>query len=240
MGIVNEIFGTASYRGIPFYVRSMSVSGMNRNSIVHAYPNQKNPYIEDLGTNIQVVEFDAFVSNDNNLYMSRDLLEAALHIKSLGELMIPGRGIFKAACLRAEISENMSEKGLVLIRLEFVTATIKPEMPSTPLGLIDTQGDLLEDALGGLGDLGSGLGPLGSTLISGLVSTATSAAVSFGVSGIDSVFSNSTCGRYAQSTSAATEAITGSVSGTTDTQKLSSANKIAISTNTNAIAALKG
>ncbi|GLP89599.1 DNA circularization N-terminal domain-containing protein [Gluconobacter frateurii] len=234
-----RFFGTASFRGIPFYIRNMNVSGMNRNSIIHAYPNQKNPYIEDLGTNIQNVSFEGFVSNDNNLYMSRDLLEAALHISGTGELMIPGRGMFKAVCVRSDISETMNEKGLVLLNLEFVTSTIKPEVPTTPLGLIDTQGDLLEDALSGLGDLGSGLGALGSTLVSGLVSTATSAAVSFGVSGIDSLFSNSTCGRYAQSTTAATEAITGSVSGTTDAQKLDSATQTAIETNTNSIANLK-
>jgi len=132
----------ASFRGCPFYVRDIRDSGMGRQVAVHEIINQ-NPYIEDLGPRTQTFMFDGFVSTDNNLYMSRDLLEAALRVKGLGELLHPTRGMFKAACVEQEIAEVMNEKGLVQVRLVFVAATIKPQMPMTPLALIDTQGDLI-------------------------------------------------------------------------------------------------
>lgn len=39
------------FRGVPFYIRDFSDSGMNRSIIVHEFPNQTNPYLEDLGAN---------------------------------------------------------------------------------------------------------------------------------------------------------------------------------------------
>ena len=228
-----SILPTASFRGIPFYVRNIRDIGNGRNYRIHEYPNQKNPFIEDLGSKTLYFEFDGFLSNDNNLYMQRDLLEAALRVKGLGELIHPTRGMFKAACVEQEIGEIINEKGIVQLRLMFVAATQKPQFPLTPLGVIDTQGDLLEDAIGGLGDIGSSLGPLAGTLVSGAVSAAVSTGINFGISGIDSIFKNSTTGRYSQNTTNSTDEIKQKSSGNTDKQKLDSAKDISIKSNTN-------
>ena len=106
-----SVLTTASFRGIPFYVRNIRDMGNGRNYIIHEYPNQNNPFIEDLGSKTQIFEFDGFLSNNNNLYIQRDLLESSIRIKGLGELIHPNRGMFKAACIESEISEVINEKG---------------------------------------------------------------------------------------------------------------------------------
>lgn len=235
MSLIKTIMATGSYRGCPFYIRNQNVRGINRKYVVHEYPTQY-AYIEDLGEQTQEIEIDGFVSVDNYLYMSRDLLEAALRTKGLGELILPNRGTFKAACIDSEIGENINEKGLVQVRLRFVTATKKPQVPTTPLGLIDTQGDLLESALGGLSGI-AGDGIIGS-VVDSVISEATSTALSFGISGIDSVFSKSTAGRYNQTYTDQTENIINGTTGSTDRKKLQSASQIAIQNQTEANASL--
>lgn len=232
------IFSVASFRGAPFYVRNVRDRGMGRNIKVHEYPNQSAPYIEDLGFKTQYFEFEGFVSTDSDTYVSRDLLEAALHISGLGELLHPTRGMFRAACTEQEIGEEINEKGLVQVRLQFVAATIKPQVPLTPLGLIDTQGDLIEDALSGLDDISTGLGTLGSTLMSSAVAGATTAITSVGIGGIDSIFSNSTCGRYSQSTTNSTQTIIANPTGSSDSDKFNNARTQAVNSTTNAKASL--
>lgn len=236
-----SIMSVGSFRGANFYVRNIHDRNIGRQIAVHQYPNQKTPYIEDLGLKTFEVEFEAFVSTDSNLYMSRDLLEAALRTKGLGELMHPTRGMYRAACVESEFSEEVNQLGLVLVRLLFVCATMKPQVPMTPLALVDTQGDLLSDALSGLGDIGSSLGPLGSSLVSAAVSGATSAVTSSVIGGIDSIFSHSTTGRYNQSYTEATEAIingTSSSTTTSDRDKFNTAKQTAIQTVTNGTSAL--
>lgn len=95
------------FHGVPFYIRDFSDSGMNRSIIVHEFPNQTNPYLEDLAANTLRFRFSAFISNDSNLYMSRYLLAAVLRVKSIGELApLTGnrsnrecRGVFPASQL---------------------------------------------------------------------------------------------------------------------------------------------
>lgn len=239
-----SIMATGSFRGASFYVRNIRDRNIGRQIAVHQYPNQKSPYIEDLGLKTFEVEFEAFVSTDSNLYMSRDLLEAALRTKGLGELLHPTRGMFRAACLESEFAEEVNQLGLVLVRLLFICATMKPQVPMTPLALVDTQGDLLSDAFSGLGDIGSSLGPLGSSLVSTAVSVATSAVTSAAIGGIDSIFTHSTTGRYSQSYTESTEAIINgtntntSSTNSSDRDKFNAAKQIAIQTVTNGSSAL--
>lgn len=230
MSIIKTIMATASFRGCSFYIRNQSTRGMNRKYAIHEYPTTY-AYIEDLGPQTLEMEFEGFVSIDSYTYVSRDLLEAALRVEGLGELIVPNRGMFKAACISAEIGEDINEKGLVLIRLAFVCATKKPQVPLTPLGIIDTQSDLLENALGGLDGL-AGDGIIGS-IVDGVVNGAVSAVTSVGISGIDSLFSNSTTGRYSQNYTDQTEAIINGTTGNNDRQKLASASQIAIQNTTN-------
>lgn len=230
----------ASYRGASFYCRNIRDRN-GRQYAVHQYPNQKKPFIEDLGYKTVFFEFEGFVSTDENLYISRDLLEAAIRTKGLGFLIHPTRGLYRAACLESEFSEEINEKGLVQCRLIFVAASVKPSIPLTPLGLIDTQGDLLEDAFSGLSGLGSGLGALGSTLISGAVTGAVTAVSSIGTSGIDSIFNHSTSGRYYQSYSDSSSSVIQNVqnsSATSDQEKSDVATQTAIENRTNGISNL--
>ncbi|MBF0892707.1 hypothetical protein HKD28_15045 [Gluconobacter sp. LMG 1744] len=215
---------------MPFHIRDFSDSGMNRNFIVHEFPQQENPYIEDMGTNTLRFRFTGFVENNSNLYMSRDLLEAALRAKGTGELLHPSRGMFRAACIFAEFSEKMNEKGPIQVEMEFVAATLLPQVPMTPLGLIDTAGDLLGEAMGGLDDLDFGLGDTANGLLNGMVGMATTAATTAAVSGIDSVMSHSTLGRYAQSPFSTTSTVISKVSGSTDQQIFNSAQSLTITT----------
>ena len=218
----------ASFRGVPFYIRDVSDTGMQRNIVVHEFPTQTNPYLEDLGTNTLRFRFSGFISNDSNLYMSRDLLEAALRAKGTGELLHPSRGMYRAACVHADISEHMNEKGIILLELEFVAATLLPQVPMTPLGLIDTAGDLLSEAMGGLDDLDFGLGDTANSLLNGAVGIATTAVTTAAVSGIDSVMSHSTLGRYAQNPFSSTSSVISSVTGSTDAQLFQSAQSLTI------------
>lgn len=194
-----------------------------RQFVVHQFPNQSSPYLEDLGFKTQFFEFEGFISNDDNLYLARDLLEAALRVKGAGELIHPTRGSFKAVCVEQSIGEVINEKGIVQVRLVFAAATVKPEFPITPLGLVDTQGDLLEDAFSGLSDVGSDLGPLGSTMVSATITGATTAVTSIGIGGIDSLFTHSTTGRYGQSYTGITTA-----TGTSDREKFRNVKQQAI------------
>ncbi|MBS1015407.1 DNA circularization N-terminal domain-containing protein [Acetobacter persici] len=227
-----SIMPVASFRGMSFYVKNIRDRGGGRNFIVHEYPEQTKPFIEDLGTKTLIFEFEGFVSIDSNTYVSRDLLDIALRTKGLGELLHPTRGMFRAGILEQEISEEINEKGLVQVRLVFAAATIKPQLPFTALELIDTQGDLIEDALSGLDGLGSSLGGIGSTLISGVIAGATTAVTSVGIGAVDSIFTHSTAGRYSQTTTSSTDSIVNNTTGTSDRDKLNNAKQTAIQTST--------
>ncbi|MCP1242855.1 hypothetical protein GOB86_09515 [Acetobacter lambici] len=219
-----------SFRGVPFHIRDFSDSGMNRSFIVHEFPYQTTPYIEDLGANTLRFRFSAFISNDSNLYMSRDLLEAALRVKGIGELLHPSRGMYRAACIFSEFSEKMNEKGIIQVEMEFVAATLLPQVPITPLGLLDTAGDLLSEAMGGLDDFDFGFGDTANSLLNGAVGMATTAVTTTAISGIDSVMSHSTLGRYAQNPFSTTGTIKSKVTGATDAQKFNSAQSLTITT----------
>lgn len=234
------ILPTASFRGIPFYVKNMRDRN-GRQYVIHQYPNQKNPYLEDLGYKTLFFEFDGFVSTDSNLYITRDLLEAAIRTKGQGLLIHPSRGSYKAVCIESEFAEEINEKGLVQCRLVFACATVKPQLPFTPMALIDTQGDLLEDALSGIGDLGSGLGGFAGALASTAIAGAVSSVATLGTSGIDSIFSNSTSGRHSQSYSDSSGTIVQKVktsNAVSDKDKLNVATQTAIQTKTTGISNL--
>ncbi|WP_406236912.1 DNA circularization N-terminal domain-containing protein [Acetobacter orientalis] len=225
---MSSFLPVGSFRGAPFHIRDHSTSGMNRSFIIHEFPYQTTPYIEDLGANTVSFRISGFVGNDANLYMSRDILEAALRAKGVGELYYPGRGLYKAACVRAEIGERMDEKGLVQIEMEFVAATVLPQVPMTPLGALDTATNLLSEAMGGLEDLDFGFGDAANSMLSGVVGMALAGATTAAVSGIDDVMDHSTLGRYAQSPFSTTTSIKAQVKGSTDKQKFESAQTLTI------------
>lgn len=113
----------SSFGGVNFYTRQVSEQGFERSVVVHNFPLGNDPYLELLGTGTQTFEFDAFVDNTMGLYVDRTLLRNVMINQGIAELIHPSLGSFQAACVNVSMSESARNKGIIDLRLTFITTS---------------------------------------------------------------------------------------------------------------------
>lgn len=117
----------ASFRGVPFHVKS-SDGDIGRRNVVHQYPQKNEAYGEDLGKKAREFTLQAFAIGDN--YMaSRDAFEAAIEEPGPGELVHPWRGRMNVIVTRCTPHESIEEGGKVSWSVTF-TVVGKNQQPA--------------------------------------------------------------------------------------------------------------
>jgi len=143
----------ASWKGIPFLVRSEMVTEAGRRIVLHDYPNSNNRYVEDLGEIPPKFSVTAFVSGPDFLDRAAQL-ERALSEKGRGRLSMPTFGIRSLFALPYKKDASQKEVGEIKFNLEFVAGSAvsgpsrAPDTTQTVYALGDVAraqiGDVLE------------------------------------------------------------------------------------------------
>jgi len=116
----------ASFRSVNFQVFSSDTT-VGRRNIVHQYPFQDNPYVEDLGGDADEFIVEAFViqNNENNYdyFAERDRLIQELKKAGPGTLIHPFLGSLTVSLVgKASIKESFDEGGIARFSMTFVRA----------------------------------------------------------------------------------------------------------------------
>lgn len=145
-----EQYQPASFRGVPFSVRSADQSG-GRRVALHQYPRRDKHYPEDMGLQCREYQFEALVLGDN-YFQARDALIAALEQSGPGLLIHPYRGRMQIQIHRYRCQESTQNGGMAVIAVEFreAGAAAQPEpVTDTATAVDDAASDAdraLEDA----------------------------------------------------------------------------------------------
>ncbi|MBS1198163.1 MAG: hypothetical protein H6R18_1948 [Proteobacteria bacterium] len=130
---LSEDLRPASFRGVPFHVRSTDI-GAGRRTQVHDYPQRDKPYVEDLGRATRELQFTGFLVGVDYVEQANTLL-GALETAGPAELVHPwfgtmtvslkelGKVSFDGGLGEAAISMSFVESG----DLEFPAATDSTE-----------------------------------------------------------------------------------------------------------------
>jgi len=114
-----------SFRGVPFEIRT-SDAGFGRNNILHNFPFQDEPYLEDLGEDTPDYQVEGYIiqrpENDFDYFTNRDELITAMRTKGDGLLIHPFYGELIVGVLgKARFSEVITpEGGIVRFNVNFV------------------------------------------------------------------------------------------------------------------------
>lgn len=139
----------ASFKGVPFLVRSEVLTKGGRRLVLHEYPNSSDRFVEDLGELPPAFTVTAFVTGDDFLDRAAQL-ERALTEEGKGRLSMPtfGARTLYAAPYRKDASQT--EVGEIKFYLDFVAGrsisgpTKAPKTPQT----VYAQGDAARTQIG--------------------------------------------------------------------------------------------
>lgn len=131
----------ASFRGVPFSVKSAEVSG-GRRVVKHEIPNSEEaPGTEDMGRKGRDYPLEGFVVGDD--YMrARDALIAALETEGPGELIHPYYGALRVVCPTYRFRETVEDGRMATFQFEFSTTSEVLQ----PVEVIDSPGKLTASA----------------------------------------------------------------------------------------------
>jgi len=173
----------ASFRGVPFFVRSTSTE-VGRRTVVHEVPFSDTPYPEDFGKAAGVYNITGYViqnaGNNFNYMPNRDDLIKALEKEGAGTLVHPYYGEKQVVVTgRTRFEERTEEGGMAVFSIAFVeagtlslptgTSDHKTWIEGVADDLIKAAGDaftevydpsgpnFLTDAIGAAGDFSKGL-----------------------------------------------------------------------------------
>lgn len=138
----------ASWKGIPFLVRSEILSEGGRRIVLHDYPNSSERYVEDQGELPPRFSVTAFVSGEDFLDRAGQL-ERALQEPGKGSLSMPTFGSRKLFAMPYSKDASQTSVGEIKFKLEFVAgrAVSGPSRaPSTP-ETVYSQGDIVRREL---------------------------------------------------------------------------------------------
>lgn len=108
----------ASYKGVPFLVRSTDVQ-VGRRNVLHEYPLRDTPYIEDMGKAARTFSFDAFLLGADCQAQALKLIDV-LEQSGDGKLVHPYLGSIVCNCTsRGGLSINETQR-IVTLSLSFV------------------------------------------------------------------------------------------------------------------------
>ena len=136
----------ASFRRATFFIRDVDTS-VGRRNVSHQYPLRDDPYIEDLGADIDEFVVNGYViqnqDNDSNYIPQRDTLIVALKMKGPGTLIHPFYGEKNVSLVgKARISETFSPGGIAQFSMTFAKVSdVYPdyEVAPYPKTIIDHQ-----------------------------------------------------------------------------------------------------
>jgi hypothetical protein len=109
----------ASWKGIPFFIRSEILTEGGRRIVLHDYPNSSERFVEDLGQLPPKFSITAFVTGEDFLERAEQL-ERALQEKGKGRLSMPTFGARNLFALPYRKDASQTEVGEIRFELEFV------------------------------------------------------------------------------------------------------------------------
>jgi prophage DNA circulation protein len=109
----------ATWRGIPFFIKSEGMSEAGRRIILHDYPHSNKRYVEDLGEIPPKFKLDAFVTGEDFSDRATQL-ENALKEKGRGTLTMPVFGSVSLFALPYRKDASQQSVGEIRFELEFV------------------------------------------------------------------------------------------------------------------------
>jgi prophage DNA circulation protein len=125
----------ASFRGVPFFVKSSDRTG-GRRVVTHEFPGKDANYNEDLGRKARTFRVDGYVIGDDYLAQKESLLDALENADGPGELVHPYYGLRTASCVTYSVRETTDEGGMATFAIDFADApaqsiapTIAPDFP---------------------------------------------------------------------------------------------------------------
>lgn len=108
----------ASWKGIPFFVRSEVLTEGGRRIVLHDYPNSSERFVEDLGQLPPKFSVTAFVTGEDFLDRAEQL-EKALQEEGQGRLSMPTFGARNLFALPYRKDASQTEVGEIRFELEF-------------------------------------------------------------------------------------------------------------------------
>lgn len=123
----------ASFRGVPFYVRSHEQEA-GRRIIESEYPLRDTPSTEDLGRKIEHYQFDAYVLGQDYFAQASALYQACVLQNTTGTLVHPYLGNITARCEGFRRRETDKEGAIARIDLRFIEGGNQ----ASPIALVDT------------------------------------------------------------------------------------------------------
>lgn len=118
---------TASFRGIPFFVEAAE-TGFGRNVVVHEYPGQADPFLEDLGRRARTYEVEAYLLGEDFALVRDRLIAAVEDDESAGDLVHPDLGTVRVLCRSLTVRESSREGRMARLAFSFVPYSV----PSAP------------------------------------------------------------------------------------------------------------
>jgi len=150
-----EQMAQARFRGAEFFVKSHN-TGVGRKVVEHDFPNQDDPWWEDLGRKGRRIKVDAYViqSADNryDYFLDRDKLLTALEEKGPGQLVHPWAnnyfGVLNVVVESAEFTETLDQGGIAHFAITFATTQeVAPLIPSPDPTFLEDLNNAITDAM---------------------------------------------------------------------------------------------
>lgn len=145
----------ASFRGVPFRVRSEGKSEAGRKIILHDYVNSSDRFVEDQGELPPRFRITAFVHGENFKQLA-DALEGALKQKGAGRLVLPTLGAFSVYAMPYSVDASQTSVGEISFSLDFAVGrpaagpSFSLQDATQVFGLGDDARQAVQNALGDL------------------------------------------------------------------------------------------
>lgn len=142
----------ASWKGIPFLIRSEMLTEGGRRIVLHDYPNSSERFVEDLGQLPPKFSITAFVTGEDFIDRA-DQLERALNEPGKGRLSMPTFGVRSLFALPYTKDASQKDVGEIRFELKFVagrTVSGPSRAPNTPQSVYatgDTAREKIAEAL---------------------------------------------------------------------------------------------
>jgi len=145
-----QTLAPASYRGVPFYVRTDNYASGRRIG-VHEFPFNDAPFLEDLGQKPVTFDITGYLASDGVLFDEQNL-RAAFEAQGAGTLIMPSHGAFLARAEDFRFDFAKDELGYTAFTCKFIRDTNAPALTSVNMlaNLVFVGGDALVAAAGGL------------------------------------------------------------------------------------------
>jgi len=148
MSAWREQLQPASFRGVPFYVRSADTEE-GRRGVLHEYPLRDEPFVEDMGRKAREFTLEAIIVGDD-YFPARDALRDALNQPGAGELVHPTLGRMQVALVApVRFVESLADEGgaaRFTLRFTETAENTQPAADTNTAAVTDEAADLAERA----------------------------------------------------------------------------------------------